>query len=109
MKDDLARAARHAPVAAVSRRRKGIAAVVAGMSDLSQMLFFPEVVEGAGSPIELGLDAATALAILLTVGFKWRLALAPAMELIPGVDLFPTWTAVVLSLPSAPSLPPAPP
>ena len=113
MKDALARAARSAPIHAISRRRKTIAVVVAGASDLAQMIFFPAFVEGAASPFELALDATTALTILLIVGFKWRLAIALALELVPGVDLFPTWTAVVLSLPSEPSLPaalpPAPP
>ena len=99
MKDALARAARGAPVAAISRRRKVIAAFVAGVSDLAQMVFFPVFVEGAASPFEIALDVATAVAILLIVGFKWRLAMALALELIPGVDLFPSWTAVVLSLP----------
>ncbi len=113
MKDVLARAARHAPIPPTSRRRKTIAALVAGASDLAQMIFFPAFVEGAASPFELALDAATALAILLIVGFRWRLAIALALELVPGVDLFPTWTAVVLSLPSEtsppPELPPTPP
>ena len=42
----------------------------------------------------------TAVAILAIVGFQWRLAIALAAELVPGVDLFPTWTAVVASLPA---------
>jgi len=113
MKDALARAARRAPVPAVTHRRKMIATFVAGVSDLAQMVFFPVFVEGAASPLEIALDATTALVILLIVGFKWRLAIALALELIPGVDLFPTWTAVVLSLPSEapppPALPPGPP
>jgi hypothetical protein len=108
MKDALARAARSAPVVAISRRRKVIAAFVAGVSDLAQMIFFPVFVEGAASPFEIALDVATALTILLIVGFRWRLAIALALELVPGVDLFPSWTAVVLSLPSEPS-PPSPP
>jgi hypothetical protein len=109
MKDALARAARHAPIQAISGRRKMIAAFVAGLSDLAQVIFFPAFVEGAASPFELALDATTALVILLIVGFKWRLAIALALELVPGVDLFPTWTAVVLSLPSEPPPPPARP
>jgi hypothetical protein len=108
MKNVLARAARQAPIVAVSPRRKTIAALVAGASDLAQMVFFPAFVEGAASPLEVALDATTALVILLIVGFKWRLAFALALELVPGVDLFPTWTAMVLSLPTeaaAPALP----
>ncbi|MGH7282578.1 MAG: hypothetical protein ACRELY_13715 [Polyangiaceae bacterium] len=56
--------------------------------------------EGGVSPIEVGIDAATALAILLVAGFHWRLAIALFAELVPGLDLAPTWTAVAISLPS---------
>jgi hypothetical protein len=92
--------------AAVTRARKNVALLVAGAADLAQAVFFPVFIEGVASPFEIGLDVVTAVAILLVVGFKWRLAIALAMELVPGADLFPTWTAVVLSLPV---LPPAPP
>jgi hypothetical protein len=56
------------------------------------------------------LDAVTAIALLVVLGFRWRLALALAAELVPGVALFPSWTAVVLSVASAPppALPPPP-
>jgi hypothetical protein len=83
-----------------------VALGLAAASDLAQWAFFPAVVEGAASPIEVALDACTALVILLAVGFQWRLAIALAAELVPGLDLFPTWTAVVLSLPVA-ETPPA--
>ena len=86
-----------------------VALAIAGASDIAQMVFSPAFVEGAGSPFEVALDAVTAIVILLIVGFEWRLAFALAAELIPGVDIFPTWTAVVLSLktatPAAPVLP----
>ncbi|MGH7294906.1 MAG: hypothetical protein ACRELB_08235, partial [Polyangiaceae bacterium] len=80
-------------------------------SDLAQWFFFPVLSEGALSPFEIALDAVTAVVILLVVGFQWRLAIALAAELVPGLDLFPTWTAVVLSLPvdeaaNRPALPP---
>jgi len=78
-----------------------VAVAVAGASDLARVVFAPAFMEGAGSPLDIGLDAATALVILLLVGFKWRLAIALAAELVPGVALFPSWTAVVLSLPSS--------
>ena len=44
------------------------------------------------------LDIAVALVLSLTLGFSPRLALAFALELVPGADLFPTWTAVVASI-----------
>jgi hypothetical protein len=98
-KDVLARVARSQVLAGVSSRRKKIALAVAAASDLAQLVFFPVFIEGAASPVEDALDAATALAILVIVGFQWRLAIALAVELIPGADLFPTWTAVVATLP----------
>ncbi len=86
-----------------------VALFIAGVSDLAQGVFFPAFIEGAASPFELALDALTALAILMVGGFEWRLAIALVAELVPGVDLFPTWTAVVLTLPAekkeAPRLP----
>jgi hypothetical protein len=90
----------NAPPRAVSPTRKRVALAVAALSDLAQWFFFPVLVEGAASPFEIALDACTALIILLIVGFQWRLALALVTELVPGLDMFPTWTAVVLSLPT---------
>jgi hypothetical protein len=84
----------------LSRKRRGLAFAIAASSDLIQLIFSPAFAEGAASPFDLALDAVTAVLILLVVGFQWRLALALAAELVPGVDLFPTWTAVVLSLPA---------
>jgi hypothetical protein len=83
---------------AVSSTRKRVALGIAVLSDLAQWLFFPVLSEGAFSPFEIALDAVTALAILLAVGFQWRLLIALVAELVPGLDMFPTWTAVVLSL-----------
>jgi hypothetical protein len=95
----------------ISPARKRLAVAIAAASDLAQWFFFPAFVEGAASPFEVALDAVTALAILLVVGFQWRLAIALVAELVPGLDMFPTWTAVVLSLTATPppALPPAPP
>jgi hypothetical protein len=83
-----------------------LALAVAGASDLAQLIFAPAFAEGAGSPVDVALDVVTAIIILLIVGLEWRLAIALAAELVPGVDLFPTWTAVVLSMPALPKPPP---
>jgi hypothetical protein len=98
-----------APLRGISPKRKRAAVAIAAIADIAQWFFFPVLVEGAASPLEVALDVATALAILLVVGFQWRLVIALLAELVPGLDMFPTWTAVVLSLPThAPALP-APP
>ncbi len=88
-----------APVV-ITRKRKMAAIAVAAVSDLVRVIFPPAFAEGAASPLDVALDALTAAVILFIVGFKWRLAIALAAELVPGVALFPTWTAVVLSLPT---------
>lgn len=82
-----------------------MALAIAGLSDLLQVVFVPAFVEGAASPFDVVLDAVTAVALLFVLGLKWRLAIALIAELVPGVDLFPTWSAVVLSLPAASAKP----
>lgn len=95
---------------AVPPRRKKIALAVAAAADLVQLVLMPMFVEGALSPFQDALDVVTAVVLVAVLGFRWRLALAFATELIPGVDLFPTWLAVVASLPTAaPAAEPAAP
>ena len=86
---------------AVSRRRKALAFTVAAAADLVQLVLFPMFAEGAASPFDDALDAVVALVLLLTLGASGRLAFALALELVPGADLFPTWTAVVTSIPTS--------
>jgi hypothetical protein len=95
----------HAAPGAISPTRKRIALGIAALSDLAQWFFFPVLSEGALSPFEVALDAVTALSILVVVGFQWRLLIALVAELVPGLDMFPTWVAVVLSLPTTPPPP----
>jgi hypothetical protein len=87
-------------VRAVSRQRKRIAFTVALCADLAQIVLWPAFAGGAASPFDDALDVAVAVVLSLTLGFSPRLALAFALELVPGADLFPTWTAVVASIPA---------
>lgn len=80
----------------VTARQKFLALAVGALADAIQGFFWPITVEGAASPVELGIDVAAAALIVLILGWNWRLALAFAIELIPGAALFPTWTATVL-------------
>jgi hypothetical protein len=41
-------------------------------------------------------DAVTALALLAVLGFSWPLLAALAVEAVPAIEMFPTWTLVVL-------------
>ena len=86
----------------LSRKRKAVALLVAGTTDLLQLAFFPMFFEGAGSPFDWALDLVTGVVLTMILGFRWRTLLGVALELVPGLDLFPTWTALVLSLPSVP-------
>src|SRR5215831_1038323 len=87
---------------AVTPGRKKAALVLAGLADLAQLGFFPIFGEGALSLPDDVLDVVVALVLLVVLGFRWRLAGALLLELVPGATLFPTWTAVVMSLPTPP-------
>ncbi len=84
----------------VRPRRKAAALVVAVCCDLAQIVLFPLFFEGAASPWDLALDLVTAGLLWGILGFRARLALGFVAELMPGFDLFPTWTALVMSLPT---------
>jgi hypothetical protein len=83
-----------------AKNRKRAALAVAVMADALQLGLFPLFGEGAFSPLQDALDVMVALTLLLTVGFRWRNLLAFGIELVPGVALFPTWTAMVATLPA---------
>jgi hypothetical protein len=85
---------------AVSPRRKKIALGIAGLADLIQLGFFPAFAEGVLSIPDDVLDVLVVIALFITLGFKWRILAAFVVELVPGVALFPSWTAVVLSVPT---------
>ena len=51
-------------------------------------------------PVEWLLDAVTAAALLLAIGFRWQLFLALAIEVVPALQLFPAWTLAVLAMSS---------
>jgi hypothetical protein len=44
------------------------------------------------------LDAVTAIVVFVVLGFRWPLLVALAVEVVPGLQLFPAWTLVVLAL-----------
>jgi hypothetical protein len=49
-------------------------------------------------PLQWTLDAITAVALLLVLGFRWKLLVALAIEVIPAIQLFPAWTLVILAM-----------
>jgi hypothetical protein len=60
-----------------------------------QIVFFPAFAGGWLSPLNNALDVVVAVIMVRMVG--WHFAFLPTFlaELVPGVDLIPTWTAAV--------------
>jgi hypothetical protein len=89
------------PKPPISRKRKRVALAVAGAVDLLQIVVLPAFVEGALSPFQDALDVMAAIALTAICGFKWQFVVAFGLELVPVAALFPTWAAMVLTLPAA--------
>lgn len=69
--------------------------MLAMAADLVQIAVFPLFAPGAASPWDDALDLAVAAAMTWLVGWHWSFLPTFAAELIPGLDLVPTWTAAV--------------
>ena len=78
---------------ALSTRRVRIARIIAVAADALQLGLFPFFGVGALSFLNDGLDIVVGLVLIMLVG--WHFAFLPTFvaELVPGVDLIPTWTA----------------
>ena len=72
-----------------------IAWAVAIAADTLQIAAFPLFVEGALSPADSILDLAVAYVMIRLLGWHWAFLPTAAAKLIPGADLFPTWTPAV--------------
>ncbi len=72
-----------------------LARIVAVGADVVQLAFFPVFASGWLSPLNNALDVVVALIMVRLVG--WHFAFLPTFlaELVPGVDLVPTWTMAV--------------
>lgn len=49
-------------------------------------------------PAQWFLDALTAIALLLILGFRWKLLVALAVEVVPAIQVFPAWSLMVLAI-----------
>jgi hypothetical protein len=72
-----------------------IAWAVAIAADTLQIAAFPLFVEGAISPADSLLDLVVAFVMIRLLGWHWAFLPTAAAKLIPGADLFPTWTTAV--------------
>lgn len=69
--------------------------MVAMAADALQLGVFPLFAPGAASPVNDALDVAVAGAMTWLVGWHWAFLPSFVAELVPGLDLVPTWTAAV--------------
>jgi hypothetical protein len=99
----------------VSRRQILAARVLAVTADAVQLGLLPLFAGGAVTGFDAALDVAVGIAMVALVGWHWAFLPAFALELVPAVDLAPTWTIAVLiatrrkaPAPSAGELPPRP-
>ena len=85
-----------APAAGLSKARVRAAIAIAAAADAAQLFFIPLFGPGALSPFEDVLDVGVAAAMVALLGWHWAFLPAFGAELIPGVDLVPTWTGAAL-------------
>jgi hypothetical protein len=81
--------------------RVRLARIVALCADAVQLLAAPLFGEGLASPFNDALDVLVAAALIKLLGFHWALLPALAAEVVPALDLAPTWTASVLLITSS--------
>jgi len=73
-----------------------IARAVALGADLVQIVALPVFLPGAPSPWDDVLDVVVGFVLVRLIGWHWAFLPAFVGELIPGFELFPTWTTAVL-------------
>ena len=69
---------------------------VAVAADALQIVAFPMFVPGGVSPADTVLDLAVGAVLIRLLGWHWAFLPSLLAELVPGLDLFPTWTAAML-------------
>jgi hypothetical protein len=74
-------------------------------ADFVQIAVFPVFSEGGFSPLDTGLDLVVAGALTALVGWHWAFLPSFAAEMVPFLDLVPTWTAAVFIATRAPRAP----
>jgi len=72
-----------------------LAWTVALAADALQIAALPLFAEGALSPADTVLDLAVGAVLVRLLGWHWAFLPTLVAELVPGLDLFPTWTAAV--------------
>ncbi len=70
--------------------------IVAILADAIQIAGLPVFAAGGISPADSALDLITAALLIKILGWHWAFLPTFVAELVPALDLFPTWTAAVL-------------
>ena len=65
-------------------------------ADALQVAAFPFFAEGGFSPLDSLLDMVVAFLLIRLVGWHWAFLPTMIAEVLPGADLFPTWSAALL-------------
>jgi len=79
-----------------SRRRVLAARIIAVAADAVQLGFLPLFAGGAPAAFDAALDVVVGIVMVALVGWHWAFLPAFALELVPAVDLAPTWTIAIL-------------
>lgn len=69
--------------------------IVAIVTDLVQWVLWPLFTFGAVTPFDDVVDVIVAVILIRLLGWHWAFLPAFVAEIIPGVNLVPTWTAAV--------------
>jgi hypothetical protein len=73
-----------------------LAWITAIAADAVQILLLPLFVLGGVSPADTIVDLATAFILSRLLGWHWAFLPTFLAELVPGLDLFPTWSAAMI-------------
>jgi len=79
----------------IKRPEHRLAWAIAIAADALQIAAAPLFVAGGLSPVDTILDLAVAALLTRVLGWHWAFLPSLLAEVIPGFDLFPTWTAAV--------------
>jgi hypothetical protein len=72
-----------------------LAWAIAIAADALQILALPLFAEGAFSPADGVVDLVVAVILTRLLGWHWAFLPTLAAEMVPGLDLVPTWTMAV--------------
>lgn len=79
----------------IRKSENRLAWTVALLADALQLGLFPLFAGGALSPANDVLDFVVAVVLIRVLGWHWAFLPSVVAELVPGLDLVPTWTAAV--------------